>query len=101
MKNKALALRALAKDCGLRGAYVHRKATCAIGCLALLAGVDRAYLKKRNWEPVKMLGVVVESIHKKFGLSLDDQKRIQETNDAHKTPELRREAVLRLVRRFR
>lgn len=103
MKNKKLALKALAQDCTIKGRYVYGRHTCAIGCLALLAGIPRNFFQsnKCNREAIYEgeLKPVAMAIKRKFGLLMDQQIAIQEANDEHNfDTEARRAAVMNVVK---
>lgn len=99
MKNKRLALKLLAKDCQIGGEYIDGNKTCAVGCLAIAAGVKKAHLAEVNEWPIysRYLAKTRESIKLKFGLSGDELEDIQYANDKADTVEDRRKAVLKVV----
>lgn len=85
MKNKALALRALEKDCEIAGCYLNNMndpKTCVLGRLALLAGVRRARLLNKQF-PIRFdeMKSVSDAIERKFGLTIYEQAVLQSIND--------------------
>jgi hypothetical protein len=94
-KDKARAL--LEKDCELTCNYFDGEKTCAIGCLALAAGVSKNILL--NYEmPISAneakARVIAIAVKKEFGLSRDVQRAIQSENDEVKDIGQRRHNVL-------
>lgn len=83
MKNKARALEALAKDCQVKGYYYKNGETCAIGCLALLAGITVERLTIASGTPIiyDANSDIYAAIRRTFGLELEAQERIQRLND--------------------
>lgn len=80
---KAQVRKILASDCKLAGEYYSRGQTCAIGALALAAGVKKKLLKEQNDAGIdcKIMKPVASRIRKKFGMSIDEMAEIQEAND--------------------
>jgi hypothetical protein len=71
----------LQKDCEITGAFYNEGKTCAVGCLALLAGVPHEEL-----EPLKVDGeIVMRRVADYFGLRLDDIDQIITLNDEIET----------------
>jgi hypothetical protein len=98
MKNKSLAIRLLNKNCGVSHSYIaYPEGECAIGALALSAGIRRSYLKENNEELISMLPKVASAIRKKFGLTLSEQVTIQRTNDSCDNIDERRQAVIDVI----
>jgi hypothetical protein len=112
MKNIRLLEKAIKEDCEIKSNYIDKDGcTCAIGKLALVAGVPRHTLRKAGNAaidvssddedtPLGKINAVIkirEAIHKKFGLSYDLQGSIQRQNDLYDTPEDRRVAILGFI----
>lgn len=102
MKNKQLAISAIRKGCQLRERYYdpETKRTCAIGCLALLAGVSKKDLRLSAGIPIHCSGapsVLREAISCKFGLSAVDQIKIQVKNDNEQDLEIRRALIIKFL----
>lgn len=107
LKNKDKMIAALQKDCEIRHTYVRGQKTCALGCLALLAGIPRSFFDdtdKERGEKVnkrrigdERLESVAKAITKKFGLTLDQQMSIQQQNDWTETVAERRDRVVGLI----
>lgn len=98
----------LEQDCKIPHAYINDAGeTCAIGALALAAGVSPQALKVNGFN----LSIVAKPdfampIMAKFGLTLDQQREIQRANDHRAddllmTPEIRRRNVLNRVNELR
>jgi hypothetical protein len=96
MKNKTLAIRLLSNNCGVSNFYIdpEGEGECAIGALALSAGIPRSYLEEHNNSLIKMLPKVANAIRKKFGLNIGEQVTIQMANDAYDDIDERRQAVI-------
>lgn len=95
------------KACAQAGHYYsYRKGeTCAIGALAIDAGVKPSYFRheSRNDTPIfaSTLEKVSDAIEETFGLALGEQERLQSVNDGYRkeaTQEERRAGVLRELR---
>lgn len=96
-KQKAIDL--IKADCQLRERYVDHLGdsddTCAVGCLALAAGVKRKRFDgMNNTAFISMLGDVADAIRSKFGLSVNQQVVIQELNDGVMELEERRYRIV-------
>ncbi|TXH56848.1 MAG: hypothetical protein E6Q97_05655 [Desulfurellales bacterium] len=82
------ARRALKQEnaCRLAGKYHSYRtgATCAIGALAIEAGVKPSYFRhdRRNGDPVYALPKVTAAIKQTFGLDEDVQVALQRANDS-------------------
>lgn len=82
------ARRALKQEnaCRLAGKYHSYRtgATCAIGALAIEAGVKPSYFRhdRRNGDPVYALPKVTAAIKQTFGLDEDVQEALQRANDS-------------------
>lgn len=104
MKNKELAINALGKDCEVVGQYVEDGKTCALGCLALLAGIDRDYLEQEEYNGEEIthnaMAPVAKAIEEMFGLNVFQQAAIQRTNDRTHGLKARRKAVLGVIESF-
>lgn len=85
----------LAKDCGLARRYINaRGSTCAIGALALAAGVTPGALMDAGGSSIASLPKVSRAIERRFGLTAAMQRDLQFTNDWHPTRNRRRRGVL-------
>lgn len=86
------ARRALKQEnaCRLAGKYhsYRTDATCAIGALAIEAGVKPSYFRhdRRNGDPVYALPKVTAAIKQTFGLDEDVQAALQCANDRVRPP---------------
>lgn len=97
------------QDCQIGGCYVMpgspegRQITCAIGALALAAGVPtERFGANLTWcNNLRIshpeLSDVVSTIRNRFGLSLIDLIEIQSRNDSADNVPARREKILRFV----
>ncbi len=106
------ASRIIARDCMTCGEYIEvpedrnpfkacdTKTTCAIGALALAAGVKPILLWKHNESGITAdeLRPVVRRIHATFGLEEKHLIDIQAENDGHFSPGRRRRAILRYLK---
>lgn len=90
MKNKQLALSIIRSDCKLQDFYVSNcgKKTCAIGALALAAGISRKQLREGDGEDDGRNGSSIRSrrdlrlaIVGRFDLNVGQLDRIQQIND--------------------
>ena len=90
MKNKKLLLAAIAEDCKLRFRYINNAGeTCAIGKLALLAGVSEETLRAAGKTTIMsrepgddvLVDPIRDKIYEKFGLDECHLALIQELND--------------------
>lgn len=94
---RAIAL--IKKDCQINGRYVDQDGnTCAIGCLALDAGVREATLLKKNTEPIYWFKWAYLRIKSKFGLDLEAQEQIQSLNDTSRNPKSRRRKIVHYLK---
>lgn len=111
MKNKQLAIRVLKKDCEITGSFYVKGETCAVGRLALEAGVSPRRLAKipevgvdaYNYHDETTMGLIKEilgKIKRKFGLTKRQLLRIQHQNDGVVGLESRRNAVVKLVKKL-
>ncbi len=101
MKNKALAIRLIKKDCKLQSEYIDCKGnTCAIGMLALKSGVSKRRLEDAGSCPIndqvgyRGIKEIAEDIRIKFGLSQEQQSEIQTINDEEDMPANRRAKII-------
>jgi hypothetical protein len=97
MKNKRMAIKAIKEDCQIRCRYINKKGdTCAIGKLALLAGVRRSVLRKLGSDRIseEVCNAVSSAITRKFGLDASNQDRIQILNDHNNTIKSRRNSIV-------
>lgn len=94
---RAVAL--IKKDCQIRGEYTDFNGnTCAIGCLALAAGVKKSTLLRSGTNPIEWLPGIARRIKSRFGLSMDEQADIQQENDSCHVLKNRRRGVLKLLK---
>lgn len=108
-RQKAHAIRLLKKDCALKGKYIDSSGlTCAIGCLALAAGVRRKTLEAVNYysitesfEEYPGLKLIVDAIERKFGLNQAQQGSIQYANDCVQYHNERVEHVVKRVKNMK
>ncbi len=94
------AVKLLKADCQITGALIDDAGqTCAVGCLALAAGVSPRTLKRKMGaiDSDKQSGLV-KAIQKKFGLDLDILCTIQHRNDCNSNRKMRVKEVVRAVR---
>lgn len=99
-KQKNQVVKILKRDCQIAGRYIGQDGTCAIGALALKAGVSRRFLRKQNSYTIGGLPWVVGKIERTFGLDLAHLRVIQCENDFHDSPGYRRKAVVAVVKGF-
>lgn len=94
MKNKSLAIRAIKSDCMISGLHMDDEGnTCAIGMLALKAGVAKRTVQRASGS-ILANPPLYRAIEKKFGLSVDQQSDVQRLNDMWSTPAPRRKSIL-------
>lgn len=94
---RAVAL--IKKDCQIRGEYTDFNGnTCAIGCLALAAGIRESTFTKRNNSPIYLFKGVYRRIKSKFGLNLVQQEEIQSLNDSSINPKIRRRTIVHYLK---
>jgi chemotaxis signal transduction protein len=79
MKHKRNAIAALQKDCEITGHYYDNGKTCAVGCLALIAGMPA--------EQVKQSINVITTVSDYFSLPVDSVSHIIALNDSVKMEE--------------
>ena len=103
MKNKKLAIAAIQNGCQLQGRYLNAATgeACAIGSLALAAGVAKVHLEFAD-ECGPCIGnpsskVVVAGIAKKFGLEVGHLALIQSKNDRIRDLAKRRKAIVAML----
>lgn len=111
MKNKQLAIRVLQKDCEITGSFYVKGETCAVGRLALeagvsprkLASVDEVGVSYRAFGPQdddytwKVVKEILAKIKAKFGLSKNQLQVIQSRNDRCDDRETRVKRVVQYV----
>ena len=101
-KQKREVIKLLEKDCQIDSSYISEsgKKTCAIGCLALKAGVERARLLKDNGTLIThhRMRDVADAIFKRFGLSRRYLSVVQYQNDYFDSVSKRRAAVVNYVK---
>jgi hypothetical protein len=108
-RQKAHAIRLLKNDCKLKGKYIDDSGlTCAIGCLALAAGVRKKTLESVNYTGISesfveypALKRIVEAIERKFGLNQYQQYYIQAANDGQDYRDVRVDEVVKVVKGVR
>lgn len=89
------AIKLIEKDCLARFHYVDEDGdTCALGCLALAAGVKRTTLRTYSRKIISFLPNVARKIESKFGLNAAHQDRIQYENDSTAYVHKRRSAIV-------
>lgn len=94
---RAVAL--IKKDCQIKGHYVDGDGnTCALGCLALAAGVKKQTLENHNSSPIEWVETAYRKIKTKFGISLNQQSKIMGLNDSSSKPETRRKHIVRYLK---
>ncbi len=94
----------LTKDCEVRHYYMVKvdkngkvtHQTCAVGCLAKAAGVRSQTLLKMHNDVIGDNGckIAVTAIRKKFGLTLDNLRELQDANDGYEFRTDRVDSVL-------
>lgn len=95
---KAKAIRLLKKDCQISGRFIDYKGrTCALGCLALAAGVPKSRLRKLGFGGIYGDCFISAKIESSFGLTLDQQSTIQYRNDSYDEVPTRRQHVIGYV----
>ena len=105
-KQKSEVMAVIDVDCAIRFNLIKLSTekvprTCAIGALALAAGVNELTLLEADAngcpsitsEDNKFMGVIRGAIEQKFGLTTGEMRAIQQLNDSCPTPEARREAI--------
>lgn len=116
-QQKQQLIKLIQEDCTARHVYVEELPdgtcnTCAIGKLALAAGINKSFFKQNAYEDtpifihdtlneknicMEKLEPVVDAIFNMFGLSEESLSKIQDLNDNGNTPEERREAILEYI----
>ena len=94
------AVRLLKADCQITGSLLDDAGqTCAVGCLALAAGVSPRTLKRQGGaiDSCTQAGIV-KAIRKKFGLELETLCNIQHHNDCNSDRKHRVKMVVLQVR---
>lgn len=99
-KQKKQVLKILANDCQIANHYITSQGTCAIGALALKAGVPKRFLRRFNNKGIGSLAAVLDKIWSKFGLTSYELRKIQDENDFHDFVQERRKAVVKLVKQM-
>lgn len=81
---KAKARELLAQDCKKHGKYFCEGETCAIGCLALAAGASEKELIEAGGDYIhgESCWAIAKRITDFFGLTVEEQRYIQEANDS-------------------
>lgn len=88
----------LEKDCSIRYRYVEDGESCAVGALALAAGVlPERFAETDNAAKVGALQDVAEAVRQRFGIKLAVLTEIQYQNDVHEEVAWRRNAVLNVL----
>lgn len=98
MKNKRLLLRLIANDCGISTKYINDKGdkTCAVGAMALAAGVTKAKLRKLGKSQIGSVrcASIAVAIMEKFDLTPYQLTCIQQLNDFSGHIEFRRSEII-------
>ena len=103
MKNKKLAIAAIQNGCQLQGRYlnVDTGEACAIGSLALAAGVAKSAIAVGDKFDAAighpMTGSMERGIAKKFGLEVGHLYLIQRKNDRIRNLDRRRKAIISMI----
>ena len=102
MRNKALLIQTIQNDCQIRHLYWKDGQTCAIGALALQAGVSEGFLKAAGkqaiwWAQTMEVNEMRHAIMHHFDLVEHTLNQIQAINDKYETPEKRRAAILEYI----
>lgn len=103
MKNKALAIAAIQNGCQLQGRYLNADTgeACAIGSLALAAGVGKAAIAFGDKYDASighpLTGSMERGIAKKFGLEVGHLYLIQRKNDRIRNMAKRRKAIVAMI----
>lgn len=101
MKNIKLLKKVISKDCKIASYYYKRGQTCAVGALAIAAGVPVDVLKEGSQKVINgNYDSTIEmrnAIHKKFGLSCGQLEVIQSQNDHFENSKDRRSAILERI----
>jgi len=102
-RQRAAAIRVVERDCEIRERYIDRDGrTCAVGALAVAAGVELNYRANYNCtgigSPRPKLVEMRRAIGAKFGLDEADLQRIQHTNDAIEAQSERRKKIAAFIR---
>lgn len=89
----------LAEDCAIKGRYINTEGeTCAIGALALAAGVRKSSLVMAAGRSIHHKDPIMNRIRaritNKFGLTDSQLGDLQNTNDSYHISSVRRERVL-------
>ncbi len=93
-------IEALAKDCEITCEYVRNGKTCAIGCLALMAGIPEQRLLSQNSQCIAGLSEgLLEDLQEATGLTRFELSVLQRRNDSKPTSiEDRRRSVTEFIR---
>lgn len=103
MKNKSIAIAAIQNGCQLQGRYLNAATgeACAIGSLALAAGVAKSAIAVGDKYNASighpMTGSMERGITKKFGLEAGHLYLIQRKNDRIKNLAKRRKAIISMI----
>ena len=95
--------RAISKANLIGGKYIGKGEgqVCALGALALEAGVPPTVLRIRNTENIHRRPSVARAIKNKFGLTDAEQRKLQYVNDVNlSTPDSRKDRVLTELQRI-
>lgn len=94
MKNKAKAIAIIKKDCKIRGHYLLKGQTCAVGALALESGIKKEVLSNAGTGKIIYMGSISSPVCIHFGLRIGELAQIQVLNDHYDTVEERRSAIV-------
>lgn len=99
MKNVKKLKDIIRKDCSIRYVYYRDGETCAIGAIALAAGVSKSVLEAAaGWsicsDSSDEAATIRNAIREEFGLTDYEMARIQGRNDVHGNQESRRRDIL-------
>ena len=101
-RQKEAARKILAADCETRCVYYNEGRTCAVGALAIAAGVSTATLIRHNNRAISssFAAYIREAIRRKFGLTTEQLDGIQYENDRYYLVPQRRRSVLNRLDTF-
>lgn len=89
----------ISQDCEISFNYLKEGKTCAVGCLALKAGIPHEPLAESRLL-IQHEPDFIAAIESRFGLNYSQLVRIQDLNDSHSTPESRRKAIIDYLNKF-